>query len=127
MPGAVAELIAREIQGTFRVVDRSNVAVPGAAPAARVVDNNPDRVSLLIVNAGPVDVEIGFTETLVLGQGIKLVNGGGFFSATWRDDFIAQTTPVFAIAAAAAGPLRIVEVNRDTGSSYPGAAAPVSP
>jgi hypothetical protein len=53
----------------------------------QIVNNNPDRVGLIIVNMGANDVFIGLTNTVSTSNGIRIVANGGNVTMTVRDDF----------------------------------------
>jgi hypothetical protein len=52
-----------------------------------VVQSNPDRVGLIMVNMGANDVFIGVTNSVSTTNGIRVVANGGNVTMTVRDDF----------------------------------------
>jgi hypothetical protein len=55
--------------------------------ATTVVQSNPDRIGLIMVNMGVNDVFIGLTNSVSATNGIRIVANGGNVTMTVRDDF----------------------------------------
>jgi len=79
---------------------------------AQLLENNGDRVALVIVNLGTVDVFISFNSGVSSTNGIKLVANGGFVTFTLRDDFTIQSFQFWAIAASATSSVYTFELIR---------------
>lgn len=52
-----------------------------------IVNNNPDRVGLLLVNLGTVDVFVWIDNSVSSSKGVRLTANGGFMSLDVNDDF----------------------------------------
>lgn len=52
-----------------------------------LVNNNPDRVGLLIVNLGSVDIFAWIDNSVSASKGVRLTANGGFVSLDVNDDF----------------------------------------
>lgn len=64
---------------------------------SQLIENNADRVALVIINLGASPVQIGFSDQVSATNGITLFASGGSITFTLRDDFTLQTFPIWAI------------------------------
>lgn len=76
---------------------------------SKILKNNPDRLSYILVNLGTVDVYVGFTSDVSASKGILLTANGGSMNLTIREDFDLATYEVHAVAASSTSTLYIVE------------------
>jgi hypothetical protein len=78
----------------------------------RIVDNNPRRVKLTLLNLGAVDVFVSPTADVTTSAGLKLVASTGTGELNASDDGEAVITEIYAIASAAGNTVMISEVER---------------
>jgi hypothetical protein len=78
----------------------------------RIVDNNPRRVKLTLLNLGAVDVFVSPTADVTTSAGLKLVAATGTGELNASDDGEAVITEIYAIASAAGNTVMISEVER---------------
>jgi len=76
----------------------------------KILSHNPNRVGLLIVNAGDVPIDIAPVNTVTVGGGITLTPNGGGISFIWDEDFEFLASEFFAIANGAASRISVTEV-----------------
>lgn len=76
----------------------------------RVLNFNPNRLSLVMVNSGPNDITVGPRNDIAANLGIVLVKNGGSLSLTWDRDFELVSSEWFAIASGANSNCYSVEV-----------------
>jgi len=107
--GVLRNLIAREygIQTTVRINPEASVI--NTSPV-RVLSNNPDRLSWVIVNLSGSDIWLGFDREVSSTKGLFLASGGSAITTDWRDDFELVGYEVWAIASANNSPIYVVEV-----------------
>jgi len=72
--GALKEFLEREFGFALRVIERT--ASVGTTPT-KVVNNNPDRLELIISNPSANNVYIGLTPEVSLTRGIFVPTDGG--------------------------------------------------
>jgi hypothetical protein len=107
--GIAAEFSARFYGGRFESLQRD---VTAGVAAANIVQNNPERAALLIINLSVNTVVIRPGGGATLTSGIVLAPSGGSFSTVLLNDLVLPSYSYDAIASAAASELFIVEVNR---------------
>lgn len=76
----------------------------------KVLAHNPNRVGLLITNAGANTIYLSPKNTVSVGTGIVLVPNGGGISFSWLEDFEFVANEFYAIADGAASVMTIIEV-----------------
>ncbi len=77
----------------------------------KVLEYNPNRLSVLIVNNGAQDVWVAPNRDVDVSKGIRLVSGGGSFSLVWNEDFELVASEWYGQAAAAgSSDVSIIEV-----------------
>ena len=76
----------------------------------RILNHNPNRVGLLIVNAGGVPIDIAPVNTVTVGGGITLTANGGGISFIWDEDFEFLAGEFFAIANGAPSNISVTEI-----------------
>lgn len=109
MAGAVEELIAARVGGQFTAQDRS---VTVGVAATRVLGNDAERVSYLVVNTGAVEALLGFDEELAAATTIPLAADGGSLSVWWEEDFVLPTYALNARVGAGSTTLLVIELRR---------------
>lgn len=76
----------------------------------KLLSYNPNRVGLVMMNNGAVNVYASPLNTVTVGNGLILVPGGGGISLVWDHDFELVTLEYFGIADGAASNIFILEV-----------------
>jgi len=76
--------------------------------AARILTNNPQRVSFQVVNLSANIVYVGLTNQVAATHGIRLAPNGGLMSATWNIDFEECSHEWWAIATVAASDIYVL-------------------
>jgi hypothetical protein len=67
---------------------RENETNPTVGVAvSKVVQSNPDRVGLVIVNQGAADIFVGLSNSVTTSSGVRLTANGGSMTLNVRDDF----------------------------------------
>lgn len=77
-----------------------------------VLQGNPDRVGLLIINNGANDVFLGLTSGVAVNGGMKLPALGGNFICDVRDDFTLPSRTFYGIANGGTASIYILEILR---------------
>lgn len=80
----------------------------------QVLNNNPERTSVIFVNVGGDFITITPSNKVPSGDGIRLGPNGGFVSVILPDDAPLPTNPWFAVADSAANSLYIIITERVT-------------
>lgn len=109
LTGVAAEWSAREYGGRFQATDTP--AQVGTS-SARLVQTNPERVNLLIVNLSVNTVYIRPNNHATTAAGIVLAPNGGSFSTNLLEDLVLPSYEYFAIASGAASDVLVIEVSR---------------
>jgi len=76
----------------------------------KIVNVNPNRLGLLIVNAGAFPIDIAPVNTVAVGAGITLTANGGGISFIWDEDFEFLAGEFFAIANGGVSNISVTEV-----------------
>jgi hypothetical protein len=83
--GRTSEYIEKNYGFPLQTVEAA-VALVAAAPAAIVLQNNPNRVSYTVFNLGANVAFVGFTSAVGILFGIQLNAAGDFFAVDAKDD-----------------------------------------
>lgn len=110
MPGAVAEIIAKEVSGPFSTRER---VVTVAVTATQLLRANPERVGWVLTNTGAAQVTIGFRASTPAADTLPMQANGGGLSANVREDFILPTFPLFGIVSAGTSTVHVIEIVRE--------------
>lgn len=107
--GIAAEWCAREYGGRFQATE-----TPGTVgtTSARLVQNNPERVNLLVINLSVNTVYLRPISPATAAAGIVLAPNGGSFSTNMMDDLVLPSYAYHAIASGAASDVLVIEVVR---------------
>ena len=76
--------------------------------AARILTNNPQRVSFLVINLSANVVYVGLTNQVAATHGVRLAPNGGLMSAIWDRDFEEVSHEWWAVATAAASDIYVL-------------------
>lgn len=76
----------------------------------RILNSNPNRLGLLIINAGAVPIDIAPVNTVAVGAGITLTANGGGISFIWDEDFEFLAGEFYAIANGAPSNISVTEI-----------------
>lgn len=109
MPGAVEEMIAKEISGRF-VVESDSITL--GVTLGTVLRNDPERASYLIVNTGSVDAQLTWQRPGGLALSVPLVANGGSLSLNWREDLVLVTHELLGTVGAGNTTLMTLSVRR---------------
>jgi hypothetical protein len=82
--GAALEFVEQLLGGPVTQLESAPTV---NATVKQLLNNNGDRVGLLLVNLGSFNVNVGPTAAIAGASGIPLVASGGFLSLNVRDDF----------------------------------------
>lgn len=90
--GAAYEWTEQELGGPVTInANLVNVLNAGSF----LVQGNPDRVAISIVNLTNTNIVVAFQNQGTTGTGIILVGQGSFFGLTLRDDFTLASIPMW--------------------------------
>lgn len=78
--------------------------------ATKVIAANPNRLGLVITNAGGNTVYLSTKNTVAVGAGMVLVPNGGAVSFKWDIDFGLVTSEFWGIASGAASNVNVIEI-----------------
>lgn len=81
-----------------------------AVTVTKVLSTNPNRLGLIITNAGANTVYLSPKNTVAVGAGQVLVPNGGSISFTWLEDFELVSSEWHAIASGGVSNVNIIEV-----------------
>ncbi len=81
-----------------------------AVTVTQILSHNPNRVGLLITNAGANTVYVSPKNTVAVGAGQVLVANGGGISFSWLEDFEFVANEFYAIADGGVSNVNIIEV-----------------
>lgn len=95
--GALHELIKKEL-GFNTVAKEKNVTV--STSVSKILDNNPDRIMLLIMNTGSSSCYIGLTSEVTTTNGLLIDAQGGAVVFTYKEDGELVGREFWAIASA---------------------------
>lgn len=104
--GAASRAAIRELGGIFRP-QRSVVSVGILQVLA--VPYNPNRIGLVVVNAGTTNITLDSEPGIVAGTGLLLLGNGAVMSMNMRDDADVVSAAFYAIGDIAAGSLFVFE------------------
>lgn len=93
--------------------------VSAGTTAVKVVGNDPEALSLTIINLGSAVAYLMFDDQVSATRGIELADGGGFLNVNVRDDQGLPTREWWAIAASGTTDLFYIRTRRYT-LTYPG-------
>lgn len=109
--GAAAEFTERELGGP--TTETENTVAVGVA-STQVLGNDPERVSVVLVNLSANVIFIGFDAGVSATRGIRLTANGGQVSYNAREDYTLPIREVHALATAAASDLYVLSLRRFT-------------
>jgi hypothetical protein len=81
--GALHELIRKELEIDTEAHEQT-VAVPDYA--VKILNNNPDRIMLMIMNIGGSSCYIGLTSEVKVGSGLLIDASGGAVIFNYKED-----------------------------------------
>lgn len=107
--GALSDAIDREFGVPTEPRVNPETGMVGTS-IVKVLGNNPNRFSFVIVNLGTAAVFLAPDNAVATTRGIRLDASGGSFSANWRDDANLTGWDWYAIAEAAGQSVLVLEV-----------------
>lgn len=97
----------------FNGVLGHSVSVPSIGTTqSQIFGNDPERVSLLLINLSINTIYVGFDEAVGANKGIILEANGGYVSFNAKDDFILTTLQMNAVATGANSNLYVLTQTR---------------
>ena len=109
--GAAAEFANRRFGGILAPQD---TVVSVGTSQVQILGNDPERVTVLLINMSGNTIFIGFNEQVGSTNGIILTPSGGNVSYNVEDDFLIPTLQVNALAGGAASLLYVLSQRRIT-------------
>jgi len=113
--GAALQWSQKELGGLLLEKD-SNPTMQ--VTATQIVENNADRVVLVVFNLGVNDVYMSITADVSATNGIKLVANGGFIIIELRDDFTLQTRQWWGLGNGGTSACYVLELVRQNNLSF---------
>ena len=107
--GAVPAYITKEYAGAF---SEHETTISVQTTVTKLLDNDPERPALLMVNLGANDVYVKPNNTPGVEAGILLAAFGGSISLTVHDDLTLPARNWYGIADTAASDVYVVYVQR---------------
>lgn len=107
--GAVQRALERQLFGQFDT--RRKVMAIGTTPVV-ILQNNPERIGFVMVNAGIQQITFDLIRDVVSGIGYVLPSNGDTVSTSYVEDGVVPTHEFSAVSAAAGGSLFITEFIR---------------
>lgn len=107
--GAAQSFIEGEFGGP---TTESDSEITLAATATKVCDNDPERLSLTIINLGTNQCHIVFDNAPSTSRGIILVAGGGSVSMNVREDGTLPTREWWGVADSGTTNLAVIAMRR---------------
>jgi len=111
--GAAAELAQARFGGGMAETEAQYTA---GLSVGQVFGNDPERVSVLIVNTSANSVYLGFDESVSASNGILLSANGGSFEINAIEDMMLPVRAIYALAAGAGSTLYVLTARRFTKS-----------
>lgn len=111
--GAAYQDAERRFGGPLREVQTS--ATIGLVQS-RIVEHDPERVSLTIVNWGAADVVAAIGANATLTAGIRVAGGGGFVTLSLVEDSTLVCQEFWGISSAAGNTVYVLALRRETTS-----------
>jgi len=108
--GAAQGYVEGEFGGPVTETDIAKSMTAG--DIIKLVDNNPDRLGLTIINLGASDAYIAFSNKPSSSFGLYLAQSGGFFSIDVRNDQMLPCREWYGIAPTADTTLYLIEIFR---------------
>lgn len=109
LEGAAAEFLRERYAG--ELTERETTTTVGTA-VSTVVESNPDRLGLLILNLSNNNVFVAIENNPSATNGIRLGANGGSVAFNVTDDGMIQTRAMFALADGAGSTVYVLELTR---------------
>lgn len=94
---SIAEQILKDEFGVPFRESENPVTTTVNNSSTQILENNPDRVGVVVVNTGSNDIFIKFQNDVTANDGIQLVSAGGSVSFNVLEDMTIPTRQMFAI------------------------------
>ena len=109
LQGAAAEYLRERYKGELTEKELTQAI---GTTAAVVVDADPDRLGLLILNLSNNTVFVALENTVSSANGIRLGANGGSVAFNITDDGMIQTRQIYAIADGIASTVYVITLSR---------------
>lgn len=96
---ALARYVKQKFGVATRGVPNPLGAVDVGTSVTQIAPNNPDRLSITVINLGANDVYIAFDQEVATDRGIFLQANGGAISLTVDEDMELVGYPIFGVTA----------------------------
>lgn len=110
--GIVGEWLRAQYSGLFRELES---VVANVATFSEIVQADPERISLTIVNVGPGICFLSTRADIGVGNGIRIRANGGLFHVDLSLDWTLPSKQWFATATGSTTSVYVLEVKRDIG------------
>ena len=107
--GAAAEYVARTFNGM--VTETEDVQSIGVTQS-EIFGNDPERVSILLVNLSANTMYVGFDPAVSSARGILLASNGGHYSSDIIKDFMLPIRAMHVLSVGAASNLFVLTMTR---------------
>jgi hypothetical protein len=107
--GALSDYIQKKFGVKTRTVVNPKGDVDVATTVTSIVDQNPDRLALLIINIGSNNVYLGFNQEVSTTRGILIVANGGSYSMIADEDLELVGYPVYGVTSTGISRVFVVE------------------
>lgn len=109
LQGAAAEYLRNRFKGEISEVE---IPVTIGTAVGTVIDSDPDRLGLLIVNLSANTVFIGIENNISATNAIRLGPSGGSISFNVEDDGMILTRTFYGLATGAGSPVYTLSMSR---------------
>jgi hypothetical protein len=109
LEGAAAEFLRDRYAG--ELTERETATIVGTTVSS-IVESNPDRLGLLILNLSTDTVFVAIENNPSATNGIRLGANGGSVAFNVTDDGMIQTRAMFALSTGAASSVYVLELTR---------------
>lgn len=108
--GAAQSFIEGEFGGPTE--EQSVEKSVGTSTAVRVVENDPERLALVLINLGSNTIYVMFDDLVSTTRGLILQPSGGFMSVNVRSDQTLPTREWYALASGGTSDIFAIETRR---------------
>jgi hypothetical protein len=108
---AAAEFAVKWFGFRTRLIENPLVSSVGTS-AAKVLNNNPDRIGWLIINLSANTLYIAYSPDVSSSKGIQIAANGGTASSIVTEDGEAVANEVWAVATGANSSIYVVEYEK---------------
>ena len=111
--GAAARYVERHWGQKSRDIENPLGVTNLTTNLQKILDNNPDRFSINIINLGLNDIYLGFDRQVSVSHGIRVLESGGFFALNIDEDGELVSRQLWGITAAGDSDIYVVIVEAE--------------